>query len=309
VVAALVVLVKDDGEPGGAPAAEASPAPVVRAVPGGDVEVRLGRVAAFTFSVEGAQSAPLTAVLEVVTSDGERVKRFRIDEGAQSGDELSYRWRVDVPTGSYEYGVLLEDPTGEAETETERAALVVTPRPGFPSADAIESALEWAESREGRVSVAVVDTNGHLVGMDEHRHYRSASLVKAMLLVQYLRRHRTLDAGMEDTLRRMIVESDNAAADVVFAEVRPAGLRRLAERLGMRDFVVSDQWVLTQVSAADQARFFFELDAHVPRRHRAFAREVLAGITPRQRWGIVAASGPLGWATFFKSGWLDPITS
>jgi hypothetical protein len=127
-----------------------------------------------------------------------------------------------------------------------------------------------------------------------------------MLLVQYLREHPGPDPVMDDVLRRMITESDNACADVVMREVGEDGLRRLAERSGMRDFKSSPLWITSQVSAADQARFFFALESHVPKSRRAFVREVLSGMVTRQRWGIVAAAGPLGWETYFKAGWLNP---
>ena len=42
----------------------------------------------------------------------------------------------------------------------------------------------------------------------------------------------------------------------------------------------------------------------MPASRRGFARELLSGVTPMQRWGIPAAAGPAGWMTFFKGGWL-----
>ena len=202
--------------------------------------------------------------------------------------------------------MILKDPSGEVELSSKAATLIVTLPPGFPSAAAVEEALAWAGARLGRVSVAVVDTNGRLYGLDERSHYRSASLVKAMLLVQYLRLHPEPDAAMDDVLRLMIVESNNACADVVFGEVGQEGLQRLADRVGMRDFAPAPYWISSQIAAADQARFFLELESHVPRQRREFVREVLSGIVPLQRWGIIAASGPLGWETYFKAGWLNP---
>ena len=42
-----------------------------------------------------------------------------------------------------------------------------------------------------------------------------------MLLVAYLRQHRSISAGMRATLTRMITVSDNASADVVYRQRRP----------------------------------------------------------------------------------------
>ncbi len=314
VVAALLVVLaagaaalfarQGDGEP--TPMPQPSPALSARAVADGRVEVRTGKIAVLRCCVEGECAVPLSAVLEVRTKDGERVARVALRSIARPGSTLLYRWRADVAPGTYRYRVLLEDASGEAELSSKAAPLVVTQPPGFPSEAAVEKALAWAATRLGRVSVAVVDTNGRLYGLDEHSCYRSASLVKAMLLVQYLRMHPEPDPSMDDVLRLMIVESNNACADVVFREVGQEGLQRLADRVGMKDFAPAPYWITSQISAADQARFFLELESHVPKQRREFVREVLSGIVPRQRWGIVAASGPLGWETYFKAGWLNP---
>jgi hypothetical protein len=285
---------------------EPSPAFSAIAVAQGRKEVRTGKVIDLRYTIEGGSPAPLGAVLEVRASDGERVARVPLLAVARPGSALVYHWRADVDPGRYRYAVVLDDPTGVVELDSASAALVVTQPPGFPAEATVEKALAWAAARPGRVSVAVVDSNGRLYGLEERRRYRSASLVKAMLLVQYLRLRPAPDLVTDDVLRRMITESDNACADTIYAVVGQEGLRRLARRAGMRDFSTTPHWITTQVSAADQARFFMELESYVPKERRAFVREVLSGMVPRQRWGIVAASGPLGWATYFKAGWLNP---
>jgi hypothetical protein len=73
----------------------------------------------------------------------------------------------------------------------------------------------------------------------------------------------------------------------------------------MRDFAAATSWGSTQISAFDQARFFWRIDAYVPRRHRAYARSLLAGVVERHRWGIPPAL-PAGWGIFFKGGWHEP---
>jgi hypothetical protein len=82
------------------------------------------------------------------------------------------------------------------------------------------------------------------------------------------------------------------------------GLSRLARRASMRDFTAGGAfWSRTQVSPFDQARFFWRIDRWVPRRHRAYARSLLAGIVSRQRWGIPPFA-PDGWDVLFKGGWV-----
>ncbi len=58
----------------------------------------------------------------------------------------------------------------------------------------------------------------------------------------------------------------------------------------------------SQISARDQARFFHRYPRYLPKRHRRFARRLLASIVPWQRWGIADAR-PSGWRLYFKGGW------
>lgn len=183
---------------------------------------------------------------------------------------------------------------------------VVPEASALPGPAAVAAAGRYARSREGRVSFALVDTQGRLRGKDVARGFPSASVVKAMLLVAYLsgseRRDRSLEEDEESLLAPMITESDNAAATAVASVVGGAGLSTLADRAGMRGFAPADAWGRSVITAADQARFFARLDRLLPARHRAFARRQLAGIVDWQRWGI-HRSAPRGWRTFFKGGW------
>jgi beta-lactamase class A len=106
-------------------------------------------------------------------------------------------------------------------------------------------------------------------------------------------------------LRAMIVRSGNREATAVRDIVGDASLQKLARRARMKDFATAPSWGGTQISAYDQARFFWRIDAYVPQRHRAYARSLLAGIVDRHRWGIPPAL-PEGWAIFFKGGWHQP---
>jgi hypothetical protein len=101
----------------------------------------------------------------------------------------------------------------------------------------------------------------------------------------------------------MIRRSDNDAASRVLAIVGPDRLRDLAHRAGMRRFTpVTGTWGLTQIDAADQARYFLRIDRLLVPRHRAYAMELLRTITPVQRWGIARVQ-PSGWRLYFKGGW------
>jgi hypothetical protein len=181
------------------------------------------------------------------------------------------------------------------------------PRGWRPDMDA---ARAWAAKRTGDVSFAV-RTERRRWGWRAATPYRSASVVKAMLLVAYLRRPavrgRPLRAGERGLLAPMIRFSDNDAADAISARVGLTGLSALGRRAGMRHFVPHPVWGGSTITAADQARFFLRIDRLVPRRHRAYATGLLRTITAGQRWGIAAAV-PRGWRIAFKGGWGKGVT-
>ncbi len=132
----------------------------------------------------------------------------------------------------------------------------------------------------------------------------SASVVKAMLLVAYLRGHDTVSPYMRGVLQRMIENSDNDAADVVYGIVGRGGLERLADLTGMTGFRTTGAWITTRITAADMAFFFRDMHRWLPRRHRSYADELLSHVTPYQCWGIPAIARPLGYRVYFKPGWL-----
>src|SRR5215216_3610072 len=142
-----------------------------------------------------------------------------------------------------------------------------------------------------------------------HARHRSASVVKAMLLVAYLNQgdvpRRALRSRDKALLRPMITVSDNSAATRVFNVGGTGGLSRLARRVRRKDFATSPAWGSTQISPYDQTRFFYRLESFVPRRHRAYARSLLSSIVADQRWGLPPAV-PSGWRIYFKGGWLPP---
>lgn len=184
----------------------------------------------------------------------------------------------------------------------------VWPRSVYPPPGAVRRAQRLAASRG--VSFAVIDRSLGLRGYDYGRQFSSASVSKALLLAAELRRldreGLPLDSETKALLEPMITYSDNRAADVIYAQVGDEGLEEVAERAGMRDFVPTPGfWGGDQITAADMARFFYRLDANLAGPHRAYARRLLARITPVERWGIPQAIGG-GWSIWFKGGWRPP---
>ena len=107
----------------------------------------------------------------------------------------------------------------------------------------------------------------------------------------------------------MINVSDNSAATQCWSIVGNNGLYALARAAGMTDFSVDThaswggQWGAALLSAADQAKFFFEMDSLVPREFVGYARFLLSHIAGYESWGIPAIARPLGYTVFFKAGW------
>jgi hypothetical protein len=178
---------------------------------------------------------------------------------------------------------------------------------GYPQPAAVAVATRYLRGRSGETAFATVDSQGRIGGAHLHRTFVSASVVKAMLLVAYLRmleaERRDLDAAGRALLVPMIEVSDNDAAAAVWYRVGEPRVEALARRTGMSDFSVSGYWANAQISAADQARFFFGMERAIPRRFRPFARRLLSHIVDYESWGIPAVARPRGWRVYFKGGW------
>ncbi len=170
----------------------------------------------------------------------------------------------------------------------------------------VAAARAFAAERRGSVSFAL-RTPGRAYGHRATRSARSASVVKAMLMVAYLNRRdvrsRPLRASERALLAPMIRRSDNPAANRAYALVGTPGLERVARAARMRAFRSGGPfWGSSRITAADQARFFLRVDTRIAVRHRAYGMGLLRSIVPSQRWGIGKAR-PAGWALYFKGGW------
>jgi hypothetical protein len=171
----------------------------------------------------------------------------------------------------------------------------------------VEAAGAYAAARSGTIAFAVRTERG-LEGRSVDQPFQSASVVKAMLLVAYLRqpsvRARSLHPADRNLLTPMVRWSSNRDASRVREALGLGALNRLAGTAHMSHFSEgpSSCWGCSLITARDQTRFFLAIDRLVPRRHRAYALGLLERIVPRQRWGVARAA-PRGWRLFFKGGW------
>ena len=177
----------------------------------------------------------------------------------------------------------------------------------YPDSDQLNAVRKYLKQRGGVVSVGVIDSYGHIRGVHDRRRFVTASVIKAMLLVSYLRtvdhQGRGLTSYERAQLRPMIRVSSNSAATWVYNRVGDVRLRRLARRADMDQFSICCSWGYAHFSARDQAKFFWQLDELTPPRFRDFALRLLRSIVPAQSWGIPRVGRPLGASVFFKGGW------
>ncbi len=170
----------------------------------------------------------------------------------------------------------------------------------------MDRAVAYAQGRLGSVSFAVVDARGRFSGYRGATTVSTASVVKVMFAVTYVRqssvRDRALTEYDRDLLRPMIIRSDNAAASRIADIVGPRRMYRLARRARMRDFSYTRPWGASRTSARDQARLLFRLRQYVPQRHERYVLDLLTRIVPSQRWGIGKVETS-GWRKHFKGGW------
>ena len=257
----------------------------------------------------------------------------RVALARNSGPVVRFSVRAPLPAGRYrvisferpcEGTCAVLDPPAEACSRRVRVlargrtAVRVTARAGrpctirakarpelFPPPARIDAARRFLRSRSGIESWALLDSHGRAHGVAPRRDYVSASVVKAMLLVAYLRKigNRAPNGVERTTLGPMITASDNRRASAVYSRVGGGALRALAKRAGMRRFVDVGYWTGARINALDQARFFRVFGRLTPPRSRGYARSLLSSIIRYQRWGFSRFSLAAGFDTFFKGGW------
>lgn len=180
-------------------------------------------------------------------------------------------------------------------------------------AERVEAARQYAAGRPGFVSFAVVDEKGRFAGGSHaDNQVSTASVVKSMLLVAYLRRRGVRDRELvtweRRTLRPMIRKSRDDPASAIFAIVGQQGLRRLADRAGMSHFATSSRWGLTQITARDISRYFYAIDDLTPPRHRRYVLSLLGSVVPIQQWGVPPVTPP-GFTWHVKGGWINGVVN
>lgn len=164
-----------------------------------------------------------------------------------------------------------------------------------------------------RLSVSACDlTTGVSYSYGPSLRLVTASIVKvgilAALLLQARQDGRELSEAEREQATRMIVDSDNDAAGVLWAAIGgPFGLTEANRRLGLRETSATGAgWGLTDTSARDQVRLLTALvreDGPLQAPDRRLILDLMESVNETQRWGVGAVAGP-GDTVALKNGWL-----
>ena len=178
----------------------------------------------------------------------------------------------------------------------------------YPWAPRIARAERFASRRSGRIGFAVIDERGVFRGgLRARQGFRSASVVKSVMLICYLNhptvRGRALTKRDRALLGPMIRRSADEPANQIYGRFGPRCLERAASRAGIAGFRTQSVWGLSRVTPVGVARMFRRVDRIVPVRHRPYARQLLATVVPSQRWGLPPVTPP-GWTIRFKGGFV-----
>lgn len=201
------------------------------------------------------------------------------------------------------------------------AAVPIVPRACFETytdpksaakarAELLTDARRYLARQPGRVAFMAHDLLSRVsVGHREHEHGMiTASGAKVDILTALLLRRGRLSGGESDLAKRMIRESDNAAADVLWWRVGGGyGMSRTYRRLGLRETSPgpSKYWGGTNTSPADRIRLLRLLVEGGRGLTAGISGRVLGlmeKVVPEQAWGVSAAARK-GDTVALKNGW------
>lgn len=204
--------------------------------------------------------------------------------------------------------------TGRSAPDSGRA-------PAGAPADQVQGAVAAAVAAlvAGRpadsVSIAALDTStGTRIGWGPGAGMTTASVFKLLLLEGYLLQNQDRGQapadGAPDALTAMIDNSDNDAADQVYAALGGRrGVASALNRLGLSATALgaADEWGISTTGAADQLTALTDLvspQSPLTSASRAYALGLMSDVESDQRWGVGAAADP-DTAFANKNGWLN----
>ncbi|WP_165495207.1 serine hydrolase [Actinomadura roseirufa] len=200
---------------------------------------------------------------------------------------------------------------GGPAAEGAPAAAIVRRRP-FDAAALRTAVRGYLRGRPGRAGVMATDLRtGLSFGENERGRFVTASIMKvdilAGLLLQRQGTGRGLSGGERELATRMITESDNVAADALYAESGYGPGVALANRsLGLRRTTpYARSWGSSITTPADQVSLLRSLATSrspLGAPGREYVLSLMGSVLEEQAWGVSAAARP-GERVALKNGW------
>lgn len=196
--------------------------------------------------------------------------------------------------------------------QAEAVAAGTAPKRLFNAPRLRRAVRAYVATRPGRAGVMVTDLRtGLSFGDNEKGRFVTASIMKVDiltgLLLQRQRQDRNLSPGERDLAQRMIRESDNAAADALYARSGYGpGVRTTNRSLGLRETAPwPTSWGSSMTTPADQVRLLGTLArsrSPLGGPARRYVLRLMGSVLREQSWGVSAAARP-GERVALKNGW------
>lgn len=170
------------------------------------------------------------------------------------------------------------------------------------------------QGRGSAIGLNLTDMTDYKTGVtcwyQSTRHFYAASVIKVTILGALLRKaqeqNRQLTASEKHRAWLMITQSDNNAANALWADVGSKSMQRFLDLAGMRQTQLDPHWGLTRITAHDELTLLTLITGPnnvLNQPSRMYARSLMAHVTPSQRWGIPAGA-PVSMTVHVKNGWL-----
>jgi beta-lactamase class A len=165
----------------------------------------------------------------------------------------------------------------------------------------------------GNLSIAITDLSTGITATSgpQGHVFATASIVKVDILATLLlQREGKLTKSQQAVARRMIEQSNNAAATSLWRQIGgAAGLNKANKQFGLTSTVAGlrGTWGATTTTATDQLqllRVVFTDQSPLPAASRKYLTSLMGNVASDQDWGIPAADTRAGKQFYVKNGWL-----
>jgi hypothetical protein len=168
-----------------------------------------------------------------------------------------------------------------------------------------------AENKTVGLSLFDTENNNYIGGFRDGKtgtavKPKIASMIKAFYLGAFLKK-KGIPSGQNriDAENMIKSSSDGASSDILAAVGRSEVEDYVKNDLGWGGFYLPSSPGILRVSAYEVGQAFVKMWDTLSAEKRAYARELLSGITSSQRWGIIAsAQKSPAWDWWVKGGWL-----